>query len=74
MKHINLQERRLEEEFAFKAADWFSKNDKGVTYSAEGGRIIPGEYFAVRWGLGNDCVLVLKLDEFYEPQLYGNII
>lgn len=73
MKHVNLSERKLEEEFALKAADWFSKNEKGATFSING-EIVSGEYLALRWGLDNDCVLVVKLDEYYEPQNYGNII
>jgi len=30
--------------------------------------------FVVRWGCGNDVVLVFKLDESFEPTIYGDIL
>ena len=32
------------------------------------------KYLAVRWGMAHDCVLVLKLDEQFEPVCYRGII
>lgn len=46
--------------FARKAADSFAKNQKFFTYTD--GDIVPGCLFAVRWGLGEDCVLVFRVD------------
>jgi hypothetical protein len=38
------------------------------------GEIEPGCWLALRWGMGKDCVLVLKLDEFEQPVNFQNII
>ena len=46
-------------DFVKKAANHFSQNEQHSTF----GDLIPGSYLAIRWGLGNDCVLVLKVDE-----------
>lgn len=31
------------------------------------GDLKPGSLLAIRWGLGDDCVLVVRLDEEFEP-------
>ena len=31
------------------------------------GDVRPGEYLALRWGMGEDCVLVIRLDKNFEP-------
>jgi hypothetical protein len=37
---------------------------------AADGDLSPGSYFAMRWGMGDDCILVLKLDEDHRPEVY----
>lgn len=46
-------------EFVKKAANHFTENEKHSTF----GDLTPGSYLAIRWGLDDDCVLVLKVDE-----------
>lgn len=67
------EETLLEElEFARRAAKHFAAEPKHASFTS--GEIEPGCLIALRWGLGNDCVLVLKLDEFHEPTIYGEIV
>jgi HD-like signal output (HDOD) protein len=46
-------------DFAKKAAEHFAKNPKHYSF----GEIERGEYLALRWGMGNDCVLVIRQHE-----------
>lgn len=57
-------------EFAKKAALDFEMHPDHSTC----GSLEPGSYLAIRWGLGNDCVLVLKLDENFESINYQNLV
>jgi hypothetical protein len=57
-------------DFAERAAVHFAANRDHSTF----GNIKPGIYLAIRWGLGDDCVLVLKLDEDFDPIIFANII
>lgn len=59
--------------FALEAAKAFAENDKLTTYS-DSGTIEKGEYFAIRWGLDRNCVVVFKIDEFEEPINYMELI
>ena len=59
-------------EFAKKAAEAFSKEKDFTTFTLNG-KIEGGELFAVRWGLGDDCVLVFRLD-FNEPIIFKQFI
>lgn len=56
--------------FAKEAADYFAAHPGKYSF----GKIEPGEYLALRWGGGDDCVLVLKQDELFEPVNYRRII
>jgi hypothetical protein len=49
--------------FAVAAAKQFAFHSELASF----GDIKPGAYLALRWGLGNDCVLVLKLDPDFQP-------
>lgn len=64
----------LDEELAFmrKAADYFAANPAKSSY----GDIEPDSFLALRWGLGDDCVLVVKLAESFQhvPTNYQNVI
>lgn len=72
MRLIRLYVERRRAEFAMAAAQYFAAHDDCTTYSDD--EIVPGCLFAVRWGLGRDCVLVLQLDEIAEPAIYENVI
>ena len=57
-------------DFAKKAAAHFEAHPDHASF----GDIAPGNLLALRWGLGNDCVLVLRLDENEEPVNFQSII
>lgn len=58
--------------FAEQAAEHFASHKDHWTYS-EGDGPVPGELFALRWGLGNDCVVVVRIGDD-DPVNYQNII
>lgn len=58
--------------FAQKAAEHFAKYEHHWTYS-DGYGPEPGKWLALRWGLGNDCVVVIRVGDD-EPVNYQNII
>ena len=53
------------EEFAKKAVKCFEAEPKAITYS-EHGEPKNGELYAIRYGLGNDCVVVFRVHDFDE--------
>jgi len=57
-------------EFARKAAQHFANNPKHWSF----GDLKPETFLALRWGMGDDCVLVLKLDPTFEPINYRNLV
>lgn len=70
MKTTRLSEEVELLEFAKAAATHFAAESKHWSY----GDLIPGSYLALRWGLGDDCVLVLKLDEDFAPVNYMQLV
>ena len=50
------------------------KDNPEISTYTESGHIEPGELFAVRWGMGNDCVLVFRISDDFEPTNFQNII
>lgn len=71
-RHTSVAEETARMEFAKKAAAHFAAHQKHTSYTD--GNIEPGAMLALRWGCGNDCVLVLKLDEIERPVLFAQII
>lgn len=57
--------------FAKKAGAHFAANPKHTSYTS--GAIEPGEMLALRWGLGEDCVLVLEIGDA-QPVIYGQAV
>lgn len=57
--------------FVQKAGAHFEANPEHATFTD--GEIEPGCLFGVRWGLGDDCVLVLRLDDAFAPVIYGQV-
>lgn len=55
--------------FAERAAAHFIATPEDNSF----GELTPGSYLAIRWGLGEDCVLVLKLDDDFEPVNYQQL-
>ena len=72
MRQIDVNEQIEEIEFAKRAANFFEKSDHH--YSFTDGDVEQGCKIALRWGLGRDCVLVIKLDEFFEPIIYKQLV
>ena len=58
--------------FAKEAAKHFAIHEEHYTYTS--GDIDAGCLFALRWGLGDDCVLIFRLDEDFEPTNYQQLI
>lgn len=58
--------------FAREAATHFAKHPEHNTYSA--GDIEPSCFLAIRWGLCDDCVVVVRLDEAHVPTNYMGIV
>ena len=72
MRLISLPIEKARTDFALEAARFFARNPEMTSYTA--GEITSGCLFAIRWGLGRDCVLVLQLDEAVEPVIYENVV
>lgn len=72
MRLVYSSDIRGELEFANRAAAHFATHPKHSTYTDS--EIIHGCFFAVRWGMGEDCVVVLKLDESHMPTNYQNLV
>jgi hypothetical protein len=56
--------------FAEEAARAFKIDPKLGSYGA----VEAGGYLALRWGLGDDCVMVVKLDENDEPVNFQELV
>lgn len=59
-------------EFARKAAKHFEENPLSVTFSKNGPE--NGEFMALRWGGGNDCVVVFRVHEYEDIINYAQFI
>ena len=73
MRMVYVNDLKEEMEFAHRAAEVFAKDPQIATYTDDGG-LTPGSYLAIRWGLGNDCVVVAKLDDYHQPTNYQQLI
>ena len=72
MKQVNIDQELAQIEFARAAAKNFAAHPEKSTFSK--GALEPGCFLALRWGLGEDCVLVVKLDENHTPINYAQLI
>ena len=72
MRLARIVDIRAEADFAEKAAKHFSAHSEHTSFTD--GDIEPGCFLAIRWGLGGDCVLVLRLDADHIPTNYMNLI
>ena len=59
-------------DFAKMAAKAFASHKGMYTYT--NGGIEAGELFAVRFGFGDNCVVVFRIDEDFEPINYQQLI
>jgi hypothetical protein len=69
MRQVHESDLLAELAFAKRAAEKFAAEPKTSSFSDAD--ITRGEFLALRWGLGDDCVLVLKLDEIHTPTIYA---
>lgn len=63
-----------EEESLLKVVKDAAENFEGNPKHASFGDLTPGSYLALRWGLGEDCILILKLDHYFENRNYQQAI
>lgn len=70
MRHINIEDEEEKHKFVKEVAKAFNENKDLASY----GDLEPGSYLALRWGLGNDCILVLKLDEYFQQENYSGLL
>ncbi|MCK5611126.1 hypothetical protein KAR91_55145 [Candidatus Pacearchaeota archaeon] len=72
MRMTYLSEEHEVEEFAKRAAKHFARDEKLSTFTDK--EIGSGCLFALRFGLGQDCVVVFRLDENFEPTNYQQLV
>lgn len=72
MRQVYIDEELAQLEFAKRAAKKFATNEQLATYSD--GKLEPGCLLAIRWGLGEDCVVVVKLDEKHIPTNFAQLV
>lgn len=72
MRIVNAEHEMKRIQFAEKAARYFALHPE--CYSFSDVDLSPGCLLAMRCELDDDCVLVLKLDDYFEPTKYQNII
>ena len=70
MTYAEDEQQRID--FAKSAARWFAENPKGHTYTA--GEIETGALFAMRYGLGDDCVVVFRISHDTPVVNFQNLI
>jgi len=61
---------KKELDFVRKAQRAFEADPKILSF----GTIEPGELFALRWGLTDDCIMVFRIDREYLPINYIQMI
>ena len=69
---VCVEEQDKTKEFAERAAEDFAENSKHYTFTDS--TIEAGCLFALRFGLNEDCVVVFRLDENFEPINYQQLI
>ena len=70
MRLTTFEEEKEISDFAKQAARAF-KHNSDLEYF---GTLKKGNLFAMRWGIMEDCVLVIKLDSDFEPVNFQNIV
>ena len=61
MQMTSLSERKEKDQFAERAARYLKENPEKYSYTD--GEIKQGEYFGIRFGMGNDCVVVFLIGD-----------
>lgn len=71
MTHLSEERERLD--FAAKAAAHFASHPQHHTYSGTMD-VSQDAWFAVRWGMGQDCVLTFRVSDKYPVTVYQQAI
>lgn len=71
MRQINIEQQLSEIEFVNRAKECFKESAKIRTYT-DSGTLEEGELFAMKWGLGDDCIVVFYIGS--EPINYTQVI
>lgn len=58
--------------FANEAKVYFESHPESITYGKEGPQ--QGKFYALRWGMDQNCILVFKIDEYDEIVNYCEFI
>ncbi len=61
-----------QQDFAERAAKFFTENEKGYSYTD--GEIEPGCLIALRWGMDGRSVAVVKIDHAHESVIYAELV
>lgn len=72
MRTVKVEEEMEQIRFSERAARYFALHPECQSFSDID--LSPRCFLALRWGLDDDCVLVIKLDAHFEPTNYQNII
>lgn len=72
MRMLNLEEQQEKLDFVKEAAECFKNNPGYTTYTSGG--IVPGCLFALRFGLGSNCVVVFRIDENFPVENFTEVI
>lgn len=72
MRMLNLEEQQEKLEFVKEAAEFFKQNPTYTSYTS--GKIVPGCLFALRFGLGGDCVVVFRIDDDFPVENFTQVI
>lgn len=72
MRSVYLQEQRDESAFIEKAARYFEEHPQAKSFAENDPE--PGEPLALRWGPDRNCIVLVKLDQYFEPRNYQNAI
>lgn len=68
MEIVRIEEYNEEVEFAKRAGKHFSENKECTTFTDSD--IDESTFIAIRWGMLEDCVVVVKRDESHKPKIY----
>ncbi len=72
MRTVKVEEEMEQIRFAERAARYFALHPECLSFSDAD--IVPGCFLALRGGVDKNCVMVVKIDDKFEPTNYQNII
>ena len=72
MRMVKVEEEMEQIRFAERAARYFALHTE--CYSFSDVDLSPGCFLALRGGVDKNCVMVVKIDDKFEPTNYQNII